>query len=576
MSRFVELGEGDNFDIDLSEIQAVVFPVESEEVTIEPTTEEQVILPTSDRKLIGKATVKAVTKDIDANIKPENIVLGKTILGVEGNVAPDKPDQTKTTIPTRERQVVRADVGFELAENIVEPIPEEYVVPQGELLIDENNKTFDVKNYESAKVEIAEKPKGEFYVKVFDFDGEQIGDTVWLNNGDTFTVPTAPPTHDRLVFQEWTCTQDIVDGVVTIDGNNVLIGPIYTTASGLTEIEIELTPEIAPNIETDGFIVTVKGSATKYWDYENDTTISDTSTTHTYYAYGKYIIAFSSQSVGQLLFGQTASESNKYVKHVRLNVQRLSSEVFAYCTNLETVTISNLIRDYEYYAAFSNCYNLKCIISNVGGTDFTRWCYSLKTVIYGNSLKYLNMLNSCSNLENFVIPKKTTAMIPDGVIQYCYNMRDTLYIPHGVTRINGYAFSNCASLKKIVVPSTLTTFGYNVFESCYSLKEVEGFENTSVAQVTSSIFTNCRSLKKLKFPSTITSIGSSAFRSCFVLELYDFSLATQVPTLSNTNAISWNVAIKIVVPDALYDEWVVATNWSTFANNIFKASEVEL
>jgi hypothetical protein len=28
------------------------------------------------------------------------------------------------------------------------------------------------------------------------------------------------------------------------------------------------------------------------------------------------------------------------------------------------------------------------------------------------------------------------------------------------------------------------------------------------------------------------------------------------------------------VPDSLYDEWIAATNWSTFADYIYKASEM--
>ena len=30
---------------------------------------------------------------------------------------------------------------------------------------------------------------------------------------------------------------------------------------------------------------------------------------------------------------------------------------------------------------------------------------------------------------------------------------------------------------------------------------------------------------------------------------------------------------KIIVPDALYDEWIVATNWATYASQIIKKSE---
>ncbi len=32
---------------------------------------------------------------------------------------------------------------------------------------------------------------------------------------------------------------------------------------------------------------------------------------------------------------------------------------------------------------------------------------------------------------------------------------------------------------------------------------------------------------------------------------------------------------KIVVPDSLYDSWITATNWSTYADYIYKVSEVQ-
>jgi hypothetical protein len=44
-----------------------------------------------------------------------------------------------------------------------------------------------------------------------------------------------------------------------------------------------------------------------------------------------------------------------------------------------------------------------------------------------------------------------------------------------------------------------------------------------------------------------------------------------VPTLSSTTA--FDSPKKIVVPDALYDEWIAATNWVSYASKIVKASE---
>jgi hypothetical protein len=35
-----------------------------------------------------------------------------------------------------------------------------------------------------------------------------------------------------------------------------------------------------------------------------------------------------------------------------------------------------------------------------------------------------------------------------------------------------------------------------------------------------------------------------------------------------------NKLAKIIVPDNLYDEWIASTNWSLFADYIYKVSEV--
>jgi hypothetical protein len=60
------------------------------------------------------------------------------------------------------------------------------------------------------------------------------------------------------------------------------------------------------------------------------------------------------------------------------------------------------------------------------------------------------------------------------------------------------------------------------------------------------------------------------------MQYYDFSTHEIVPRLWNITAFT-NIpsTCKIIVPDSLYDEWIVAANWSTFANQIVKASEYE-
>lgn len=48
-----------------------------------------------------------------------------SILGVQGNLEPDKPDQDKTVTPSSSQQIVTADTGYELAQVTVEPVPTE-------------------------------------------------------------------------------------------------------------------------------------------------------------------------------------------------------------------------------------------------------------------------------------------------------------------------------------------------------------------------------------------------------------------------------------------------------------------
>ncbi len=68
-------------------IQGSVVELNGETVNITPTTNEQVIEPTAPKNAITRATVSPVTSSIDSNIQPENIVKGKTILGVQGEWA---------------------------------------------------------------------------------------------------------------------------------------------------------------------------------------------------------------------------------------------------------------------------------------------------------------------------------------------------------------------------------------------------------------------------------------------------------------------------------------------------------
>lgn len=103
-------------------------------IKITPTVEDQEFIPEED-KAFSKVVVEAVTSEIDNNLQPYNIRTGINILGVEGNLEPDKPDQIKEVRPKTEVQEILADTGYELGKVVIDAmrLEERKVSPKTEV-----------------------------------------------------------------------------------------------------------------------------------------------------------------------------------------------------------------------------------------------------------------------------------------------------------------------------------------------------------------------------------------------------------------------------------------------------------
>ena len=89
----------------------------------------------------------------------------------------------------------------------------------------------------------------------------------------------------------------------------------------------------------------------------------------------------------------------------------------------------------------------------------------------------------------------------------------------------------------------------------------------SVTSIMDNAFYSCYALQSVSISDGVTSIGNGAFSYCYAYE-YDFSQFSKVPTLGTTAFNSILSSARILVPSALYDTWVAATNWATYANYI--------
>jgi hypothetical protein len=123
----------------------------------------------------------------------------------------------------------------------------------------------------------------------------------------------------------------------------------------------------------------------------------------------------------------------------------------------------------------------------------------------------------------------------------------TVFLESGLTTTGNYTFSRNLNLRTISLPNTITTVSDNAFE--YSGLNYINIPS-SVTAIRAYAFQYCRSLKYITLnrwtsPSTITTLGTGAF----------------------TNA---NASLRIYVPVGSSTVYKNATNWSTYANQIYE------
>lgn len=272
-----------------------------------------------------------------------------------------------------------------------------------------------------------------------------------------------------------------------------------------------------------------------------------------------------------VVFIGNSAFSGVNLKNVTLGalVSGIGTNVFEYCKLLETVDFSKPINaDFAYIPeyAFSNCDALKTFVTNNNiKTIKTRAFYGCKA------------LESLTFLEN-----------------------------NQVTKIEDYAFSNCEALEEIIMPSSLTAFGYNVFDGCSGAKilklgslfatENKSFSNyvgdlsktveevyftgTKITKIPSYCFQNYELLKKVVMSNSIKTLSSGAFRGCLVLDDITFSTQIEISNFATdalettkwyndlTQPFVYNNTLMII-PSTLSGEIVIEDGVKEIKSNAF-------
>lgn len=152
-------------------------------------------------------------------------------------------------------------------------------------------------------------------------------------------------------------------------------------------------------------------------------------------------------------------------------------------------------------------------------------------------------------------------------------MLQKVHVGKGVNKLTAFCLGSLSYNLELVVSGQVkeiigdNSAGYGIIRSG-KLTLMEGVEI-----INAHAFRHCY-VAYLQFPSTITNIKGDYVFYRWYGHVLDFSRHNTVPSLSSSNAFGQNLDnFKIVVPDALYDSWIAATNWSSHASRIVKASE---
>lgn len=347
---------------------------------------------------------------------------------------------------------------------------------------------------------------GTYLVRFFDYTGELLKQQR-VNSGESATPPTLP-THQYLTFAEW-------NNPFTNVTEDVDTGALYNTTDGKSYLFITLNPitGLSPTLYFRKFTNSLM--TIEWGDGLTDTNsvaVTNQSITHTYAAYGNYVITVDNSLGGTYYFGDNI----------------LANQILGVGT---------------YRGALTRLFlGLNVIIQPTYLVSYS----SLEFVSLGSSITVnaSAIFQNCNNLNGVVLPTSTT--------------------------LTSSMFTGCSNIKYIIFPQTFTSSNFvEPFLNCYARLYTK--LNNSTVNIGYGFYQSNISVEKAVVNSSVTSIGNTAFMANYNCCCY-LVYPTVPPTLGTTVFLNINSQARIFVPDASVTAYKEATGWIAYANYIYPLS----
>lgn len=242
----------------------------------------------------------------------------------------------------------------------------------------------------------------------------------------------------------------------------------------------------------------------------------------------------------------SASEDWKHYYDLLINGNRPTNSYFPYQFHDNTMEVKALI-DNSLKTIQMISYNPRTMVIR-GSTKNIKFGFYPR----GNDVVPTIIINEHSPIESLIFGGIYSTAVPVEKL-YVNNISNfitaNLNQPAALSLINTELYSGGTLYDKssIIIPNEIVTIG------------ARQFYQTNVISVV--------------FANSVSLIKEEAFYNCTLMQYCDFSTHNSIPTLESSAFGGIPSTCKIIVPDALYDEWIAATNWSDIADHIIKKSD---